>query len=201
MSCSVVDENQCFGGRCCICLQGRRNVGEASSCLQYNGTYLPHYRCHTPEDRNVNTHCCENPKSPVYLHMFMHTYCWHTEHPTSLHQAPSLQFHTFTSAFITSWCPYCCKESRNTFIAHSNASQRSLCDQDWIELAMKAYVSLTVSSEINFQSLWNHTLHEVSIQTIFKQKVMVNANILLIAVCSKLFCKLIWRDVTSVLQD
>jgi hypothetical protein len=56
---------------------------------------------------------------------------WTSHIPTPGTQ--SLQFHNFTSPFITSWCPCCCNEPRNTFIAHSNASQRSLCDQelDW----------------------------------------------------------------------
>ena len=169
MLCSVVDENHRFGGRCCIYLSSRRNVSEASSCRQNNGAYLPNYRCHIPEDNNVNTHCCENPKSHVftYVHVYVILTHWTSHIPTP--GTHSLQFHTFTSPFITSRCPCCCccNEPRNTFIAHSNAAQRSLCDQELDWAGYECICQLECDIRINLSKSLDTTHYMKSVHKLF----------------------------------
>jgi len=100
---------------------------------EWSQQLLSNYRCYIPEDHNVNTHCCENPKSHVFTYFHAYTMLTHWTFHIPTPGTHSLQFHNFTSPFITSWCPCCCNEPRNAFTAHSNASQRSLCNQelDW----------------------------------------------------------------------
>jgi hypothetical protein len=128
MSCSVVDENHCFGGRCTFRVKGMWVKPAAAGKIM-----VPIYQTTDATSQKTIILTLTVMRNQNLMSLHMHIMLTHLTSHIPTPGTQRLQFHTFTSAFITSWCPCCCNEPRNTFTVYSNASQRSLCEQelDW----------------------------------------------------------------------